>query len=921
MLSIGAMKSGQESYYQNLAQEDYYLQGGEPPGCWHGQGAGALGLSGVVQSKDLSSLFRGYATNGNALVQNAGQENRQSGWDLTFSAPKSVSVVWSQLDAEDQRLVQTAQATAVAATITYLEEHCAFSRVGRGGTDQVKVGLIAALFEHSCSRALDPQLHTHCLIMNLGVDAAGETRSILSKPFYEAKMLAGAYYRCELAQQLQQLLGVAIERPRNKHGRPQAWFEIEGVPKSILFHFSKRRAAIEAELGSRGMESASAAAFAALSTREAKSIIPPRSELHADWKQQGVERGFAAKALITEPHSLTVQQKYQNYQQALATVIAEITYSDNFFSKAQLTRAMLEASPGLGLSAAAVCHAIESELEENPYFIALGMRQGAQLWTIQEVLDLEKEFLDSTSHLRQRQFTPVADKHVLAALDKTRGQGADRFTLDAEQQAAVRYITQGKESIKIISGFAGTGKTDMLSAAKEALEQGGYRVIGTALAGVAARTLQEKTGIAAESVRMREFQLYPGLKHKLKHHAKQLVRAAQGKTTYQLSPLKFDKKTVLIIDEAGMVGTRDFALLAKAVVDQGGSIVAVGDEKQLASIERGGCFDLLVKELGGVRLTAIRRQKDLEDRQAVKEVVFANPEEALQHYASKGQFFVGQKHAESEAQLIADWVKQGGTQNPEEHRIFAATKAEVARFNQLAQAERVRGGLVDAREQVEHQGETFMVGDRVRFNATRRQLGILKGEGGTIVACKDGFTGKYVAVQLNGETRSLSAHAMQAVKHHATQLIKAALGKKTEALRPRRDIVLVPLQSLNPLVKPYEGLSLDYAMTTHLGQGQTVKNSYVLLGGRMTDRELTYVQTSRHQEKLFLYANQMDAGQELTRVARTARPLPEHAVQLSEKIPDYSLLAKQMKLSHVKELAITHDSIMPVSNQEHSHVL
>ena len=90
MLSIGAMKSGQESYYQNLAREDYFLVGGEPPGRWLGRGAAALGLTGKIDSNELSALFRGYSPAGKKLVQNAGKENRQPGWDLTFSAPKSV---------------------------------------------------------------------------------------------------------------------------------------------------------------------------------------------------------------------------------------------------------------------------------------------------------------------------------------------------------------------------------------------------------------------------------------------------------------------------------------------------------------------------------------------------------------------------------------------------------------------------------------------------------------------------------------------------------------------------------------------------------------------------------------------------------------------------------------------------------------
>lgn len=905
MLSIGAMKSGQGEYYQKLAAEDYYLEGGEPPGKWLGQGGASLGLGGLVEAADLSALFRGFSREGRKLVQNAGKDNRQPGWDLTFSAPKSVSVLWSQLSGEKQRLIQEAHSQAVSAAMALLEQRFSFSRLGKGGADQVAVKLIVAAFEHSCSRALDPQLHTHCLVMNLGIDSEGVARSILSKPFYEAKMLAGAFYRMELARLLQSTLGVELERPLDRDGKPQAWFEIKGVSKSILSHFSKRRAAIEAELGARGMESASAAAFAALSTRQTKSIVPPRRELHERWRSEGQELGFSLGNVFSNPEKLTAEARQKQFLIAIEEAVAKLTFGENCFGKEELTRCTLEAGLGCGMAADEVAAAVERELAVNGMFVPLGTRNGKSLWTTTEVLAVEQEFLQAVDALSRRPFKPVADTAVELAATRERGDGNQTYRLDDEQQAAVRYITQGRGAIKVVSGFAGTGKTDMLAAAKEALEKGGYRVIGTALAGVAARSLQEKTGIESATVRLRELQLYPGLKHTLQHHARQLVRAALGKNTYKLPRLILDDKTVLVIDEAGMVGTRDFALLARAVVEQGGSIVAIGDEKQLSSIERGGCFAHLVKTVSGVRLDEIRRQVDEGDRLAVKALSAGQAEEALHHYAEKGQLYVGSAAPDVEDALITEWATNGGCDKPEEHRIFVGTRAEVDRFNKFCQWERVQAGLVDATERVEHDGQVFMVGDRVRFSTPSRPRGIRKGEAGTIIACKDGFSGKYVAVARHLDRQGLSERTLFALKHHAKQLIAAALGKRTEKLPPRQGVVLVPLKSLNPLTKPYKGLALDYAMTTHLGQGQTVANSYVLLGGKMSDRELSYVQGSRHKEKLFLYCKEQEAGRRLSELARKHRPAC-HAINHHEtKIPDYSMLARQMAMSRAKELALS----------------
>lgn len=899
MLSIGAMKGGQVEYYLRLAQEDYYLEGGEPPGRWKGRGAKALGLKGVVEAEELRRCFTGYSPEGKPLVKNAGNENRQPGWDLTFSPPKSLSVAWSQAEKSEQEIYQACHDRAVDAALSFLEENFAFSRIGKGGLEEVKASLVVATFEHSTSRALDVQLHTHCLVMNLGIDAEGDCRTILSKPFYQAKMLTGAYYRSVLARELRKQLGLTAYRPLDKNGRARSWFEIEGVSKNVMDHFSKRRKEILKELGSKGMESASAAAFATLSTRKVKDVVPARAELHERWKKEGGELDYKSPEL----HAVTLHDaatSHKLYREALSEAVAEITFSENYFTPELLKQRTLEEGVLHGLKAEEVVEAVDIDLREIDSFVSLGVRSGEELWTTKEVLAVEKEFLDAAREVQQRKFKAVESKHVEKALLKERGQGGSTYQLDAEQKQAVRYITKGSESLKVVTGFAGTGKTDLLIAAREALEEGGYNVIGTALANAASKGLEEKTGIKSENVRVRELQLHSGFTHAVKHHAKQLARAAVGMKTYKYQPLKIDSKTVLVIDEAGMVGTRDFALLSKAVAEQGGTIVAVGDEFQLPSVERGGCLGTLTKVVDGVHLSEIRRQESEADRKAVKDLVAGNAEEALTHYAKLGQFTVSKDAQQTESQLISDWVRAGGCSLPEEHKIFAATHAQVDRMNELAQWERAKVGEVDAEKSVEHDGRRFMVGDEVRFSTTERKLGITKAETGVVIECKDGLTGKYLVVR-TAEAEPLTKRAADAAVHHAKQLINEALGKKTEKLPPRRDVVLVPLKTLNFLAPTYEGLRLNYSQTVHASQGQSIKNVYIHLGGKMTDRELSYVQGSRHQETLRLYAEDKEAGKSLTELAKTYQVSNDNPVETD--LPDYSSLVKKMSLSRAKQLA------------------
>lgn len=262
MLSISsAIAAGQGRYFGSLAREDYYTEGGEPPGQWFGSGVATFGLSGEVDTVVFQQLLFGFSPDDRTpLVQNAGDPQRQAAWDLTFSAPKSLSVLWSQADAETQRLIQELQALAVMKALTYLEDVAGFTRRGHAGERRERAAWLIAMFEHGTSRAQDPQLHTHAVLLNLARRADGSTGTLISREVFRHKMAAGALYRAELAALLQDRLGLGIEREKT-------WFEVEGVSPALIAEFSKRRQQIEALLKERGQEGAVAAKEAALHTR------------------------------------------------------------------------------------------------------------------------------------------------------------------------------------------------------------------------------------------------------------------------------------------------------------------------------------------------------------------------------------------------------------------------------------------------------------------------------------------------------------------------------------------------------------------------------------------------------------------------------------------------------------------------------
>jgi conjugative relaxase-like TrwC/TraI family protein len=320
MLSISnPMKgAGRGDYYLKLAQEDYYLNCIEQRGTWFGRGAERMSLSGKVEREALRNLLLGLSPDGkHPLVMNANKPDRQSGWDLTFSAHKSFSVFWSQAPPDIREVVEQSHQHAVEVALTHLEQKCGVTRRGKGGEIVEPAALTFALFQHSTSRAQDPQLHTHAILLNLGWRQDGTSGAIQSLPVFQEKMVAGAIYQMELAAALRQRLGLTIEPER-------VGFRIVGVPEKLCQLFSKRRQAIERALAERGQANAVSAKVAALDTRPKKSLVP-REELFAQWRVVGQKFGWGeaqVKKLVGHHYNQRIAE--QQFNDELLRAIAKV---------------------------------------------------------------------------------------------------------------------------------------------------------------------------------------------------------------------------------------------------------------------------------------------------------------------------------------------------------------------------------------------------------------------------------------------------------------------------------------------------------------------------------------------------------------------------------------------------------------------
>ena len=319
MLSISdpiTLGSDAEQYYLDKAKEAYYTDG--KVGQWFGGAAKALELSDAVQPQAFHNLLRGFSPDGTKeLVKNAGAPNRTAGWDLTFSAPKSVSVLWAMLSESEREEVLSAHRHACKTALKYAEEIWGITRRGKGGKIHERAKLLFATFEEYTSRAQDMQIHTHCLLVNTCVRQDGRTGALHSINFFRAKMILGAIYQVDLASQLRDRRGL-VAKPN------QVAFSIEGVPKDLCRSNSKRRVAIEAMLEARGLSGAVASKIAALDTRPAKQSVPLK-ELSSRWQELGNAFGWgpeqAAKLIGPQADKLSIAKSFQGELRNAMTAI------------------------------------------------------------------------------------------------------------------------------------------------------------------------------------------------------------------------------------------------------------------------------------------------------------------------------------------------------------------------------------------------------------------------------------------------------------------------------------------------------------------------------------------------------------------------------------------------------------------------
>ncbi|NNV32375.1 conjugative relaxase [Roseobacter sp. HKCCD8767] len=597
-VSSGHASSG---YYK---AEGYYLEGSndaEKSSQFYGKAAEEAGLTDSFSDDRFTAILDGQTPDGRTLGRyRDGEREHRPGIDLTFSAPKAVSI--AALVGGDTRILK-AHTDAVKTALDYAEANLVQTRRYVNGQVRTETGckIIAGLFQHDTSRALDPQLHTHAVIANMVKDSNGDFRSLSNEALYNGKMLLGQIYRSALAQNLQDL---GYETKALDKGL----FDIKGVPQELVDTFSKRREEIEQALKDKNYEpTAVASSLAALATRSAKQPVQ-RSELRAAWAAEVKSLNIDLQQTLREAsrhQQPSFEAREKSAGDAVEFAIAHHSEREAVYAEKDLLMTAMKFAPGVTEKAAA------AELKEwvkDRILYPVDLKEG-RFYTDVENIRLETE---NKNLMRTRIGEAVLDlrtkMQVLAqrSSDSAIAKKLSETTLTAGQKDAVGMVLSATSYVTAVQGYAGTGKTYMLETALRMAQARGYEIEGLAPSHKAVTALNEALPVAStvESA---------------------LVRHENG------ANLGDKSKTILAVDEASMLSSDSMnRVLKMASAQDYAKVVLIGDVKQLEAVGAGSAFRALQDAgMPTALMTDIQRQRTDEGRSVVLSAIAGDIKTAM----------------------------------------------------------------------------------------------------------------------------------------------------------------------------------------------------------------------------------------------------------------------------------------------------
>ncbi len=829
MLGIGALGASSAAYYLDTVasgREDYYLGAGEAPGVWLGADAATLGLDGTVEPAALHAVLEGIDPRDGARLDRA-RANRAPGFDLTFSAPKSVSIMHALTNRNIGAQVRDAHDHAVTAALGWLEQNACVVRRGAGGIHTAAGdGFVAAGFRHRTSRAGDPHLHTHVLVANLTRGPDAHWSAFDARHLYALAKTAGYLYEAHLRHDLTAALGLEWGEVRNGIA------DLAGVPRPLIDDLSQRRHQILERLDELGWHSARAAQVATLDTRTSKDPNLDVNALTVDWRDIAAAHGITSQTLTTltgratappllsrrvreideqlaGPDGLTAHASTFDRRHVLQAWCNQLTAGAPISEVEQLADRTL-ADPAIvqlrGREASVTMKRADRRRMEAPN---LGAR-----YSTADLLALEQRLLTDSVKRATESVGAVDHSDLVEAIRR-------HPHLSHEQRRMVRTLTTSGRGVDVVIAPAGAGKTTALAAARDAWHTAGYRVIGCAVSARAAHQLQTGAGIRSYTIATLRQEL------------------AQGQT--------IPPGTVLVVDEAGMAGTRTLAPLLAAANAARIKTVLVGDPKQLPEIDAGGMLRALDQHIGGIDLKENRRQHEAWEREALTHLREGRAHQALPLYDLHQRITSEPTANAARDHLVHDYL--AAYQSGDRVLMVAMRWRDIHELNHRARVLLLAEGQIDG-PVLEIGGRDFQPGDRIMTLRNQRRLGITNGTTGTIESVDP------KARTLSMRTDEGTAVALPASYLHADTIVHA------------------------------------YATTIHKAQGTTVDRAFIYADDQLA-RETAYTAMSRGATENRIYlahslAKEPDHGHHQTHDARRE-------------------LTRNLQRSQAQHLAVEHD--------------
>ena len=730
---VTTLKGGSAGRYYTEQLPSYYLDGGEPPGRWWGRGAERLGLDGEICDEAFVAVMAGQDPDtGKDLGRRFGDTSVR-GFDATFSAPKSVSVLFGVGDPQLRGDVTEAHGRAVDAVLGWVETQAHTRMRRRGHVACIDAeGVIVGVFREHTSRRLDPQLHTHAVIANRVMSPDGRWLALDARTLKLDQRTLSGLYHSTLRTELTRRLGIRWHQPVNGIA------EITNIDPAVLAEFSQRTGDVERRLEQKLVrfranlereptrrEQWRLEREAAVDSRPGKDHAHSPGELHREWRTR-------LRTLGVEPEELVVgatgrQQHRIGIDPETAAAMVDraldaLTERQSTWRPAELVRELAATVP--------------TEVTVDPDQLVGFLQRLADETTVSRCVDLSPP-VPAGVELR-RDGRPVTEASIHRALtteaildeeerlvEWAHEQRRTNDTFGAPWPVAVGGLSAGQAEactavaglapLELIVGPAGTGKTTALAPAVDELQAQGRLVFGVAPTAAAAEVLATETAMTADTL------------DKLLHEHTRPDRPPD--LVYDLPA-----GSTVIVDEAGTVSTPKLAALARLAEQRAWRVVLVGDPRQFSAVGRGGMFAHLIDTYGAIELDQVHRFANRWEREASLRLRNGDPD-VLDEYDRHGRLHDGTRH-DMETEILKAWSE--ARSRGESVALMANTLDTVTRLNQAAQQTRIRNGELDPTAPGLSVGEQrLFVGDEV---VTRRNDRTLRTDRGVMVKNRDHWT-------------------------------------------------------------------------------------------------------------------------------------------------------------------------------------